>query len=295
MMDNYSITSAGVDYFTATTRDDYVFDKWYNDWHEALERRDVPKVAIEPWGNRYYNGYQYEGSMLGVSESLGYIFIAKGANAKYWWSKMMPRKGRVTRIDAQVTCLFERPDPDWAARLYERAKSNKARSSQMIQNSRGGTTVYIGSRQSDQFGRLYDKGVQSKLFGPGKLWRYETQFGKPRSGAFADSLYDAWQAGRDTEKEIVGLVYRWWQSRGVTTPFFESGGSLVAEVEKTITTVDRRLDWLRSQIAPTVNRLIAQGHGKETLEALGLTWGQIEMFAPKYEVVDRQNGQGMVH
>jgi DNA relaxase NicK len=149
------------------------------------------------------------------------------------------------------------------------AHSRKLKCTHLV-NSQGGSTLYVGSRNSDQFGRLYDKGAQQGG-PPGFTWRYEVELKNAYSTAATQYLVN--NMGKPTEdqqRDLSAFVYSWWRDRGVKPLFSPVTGDMIVAVSKQQTTLDRKLTWLRGQVRPTIQQLIAAGLGKDALEALGL-------------------------
>lgn len=294
-MTDHTIQSVGVDYFVATTKKDEVGERWYERFVKHTDESGGKLDPVKDWQNRWYKGRSCAKVYWGQSQTMGYIVMAQGAIANDLWVDLVPKTSyNVTRVDLQVTCKLERPKPDWASVVYERASANNSRSSTLVQSSRGGSTCYIGSRHSDQFGRIYDKGVQSRQAEPGIMWRYECQIMKPRALPLTKSMYESiTKAGADQASEIQGYVYRWFNARSITTLFTERPSRLVAEVGKSVSTADKKLIWLRSQVQPTVRNLIAAGHLKDTIDALGVSYDQLYLLAGAEGVLvteDRRDG-----
>src|SRR3989304_5980210 len=115
----------------------------------------------------------------------GCIMMLSGQDAAINWLPALALAQNVTRLDLAVTVSLADPITDVAKRAYAWVLTDphscpgKKRKYSYVENSSGGQTVYIGSRASDQFGRLYDKGCESAKDAcapPGLLWRYEVEF-----------------------------------------------------------------------------------------------------------------------
>jgi hypothetical protein len=70
--------------------------------------------------------------------------------------------GSITRLDLATDAKNEQVDyADIWARLERRDYIGNAQKTAILRGSDGGTTIYIGSRTSERFLRLYDKAIQS--------------------------------------------------------------------------------------------------------------------------------------
>src|SRR4030042_2129447 len=140
--------------------------------------------AVKKWGMKGYSGYRIAGMAWGMRHD-GCIMMLSGQDAAINWLPALSLAQNVTRLDLAVTVALADPITDVAKRAYAWVLTHphncpsKKRKYSYVENSAGGQTVYIGSRVSDQFGRLYDKGCESAKDAcapPGLLWRYEVEF-----------------------------------------------------------------------------------------------------------------------
>jgi hypothetical protein len=135
----------------------------------------------------------------------------------------------------------------------------------LIQCSDGGQTCYIGKRVSEQLGRLYDKGVESRTHPAGTRWRYEVEYKGDQAWNAAVGL-----KGGDSEAlTISGTVADWFSSRGGRV--WRSGDFVALNKwSKETTTDDRKMQWLARCVRPTAVALSDRlGHLRVTT-ALGL-------------------------
>jgi len=77
-------------------------------------------------------------------------------------SSIVNAGGSITRLDLATDAKDEQVDYSiiWE-RLERREYTGNAQKTSRLQGSDGGTTIYIGSRTSERFLRLYDKAIQS--------------------------------------------------------------------------------------------------------------------------------------
>jgi DNA relaxase NicK len=136
----------------------------------------------------------------------------------------------------------------------------------LVVNGNGGSTVYVGARSSEQFGRLYDKGVESKLLSPGKWWRWELELKGDASWNMATQLKRIDEPGAI----ICATVASWFRQRtSHTYTSSMTSGTLVGSPR--LTTIDAKLSWLAQSVRPTVQFLVERVGLDRTLFALGLT------------------------
>lgn len=264
-----NINYAAIDWVTATTRKDSVGLRWFEIFQSFVDERNLKNLYNERWSNGYYSGISCEGLSWGYNDRLGYIIIASSEDADWLWPKIEIASTRITRLDLCVDCLYESPR-DLAGTQYDYITATllpKQRKYTHFKNSAGGQTLYVGSRHSQQYGRLYDKGAESSQAPMGRLWRYEVEYKKPLSGMVGEHL--RMQDADKLESEIINRVSNWFYERGVlSADHIREGAVKPILVQKTITSVEKKLAWLRTQVAPTVHQLIEAGWGDDVLHSL---------------------------
>ncbi len=262
---------ATVDWITATTRDGATGYFWQEVYQEQREKADAQKLLTteKRWKFMSYEGSGYPGSIrVGYSEQLGWIAIASSGGAEKW-EKLVGSSSSVTRIDLAVTqhLLVEIAD---VPKMYYEALADAEKSRRnyaLIQNTKRGQTLYVGSRRSQKFGRLYDKGVESKTALPGFRYRWEVEFKKPTSGDVARALVAL--KGKQAE-QITAMVYEFFDNRGIHPLFPKTGNAVALRTEARITSLDRKLNWIRAQVRPSIGEIIMAGRSRDLFEAFGV-------------------------
>lgn len=263
--------NAAVDWVTMTTKEDDVGSKWYRIYCKYREAKIKEVDRETPFHNGYYAGLGIAQMKWGFSESIGYILIVHGSDAERLWEKLRPAMHRVTRLDLCVDVVLKTArqiaQATYTSLLAQEGKGNRKYS--LFENSYGGATCYIGSRQSQQFGRLYDKGIQAGTHRQGLKWRAEVEYKKPLAGFLSKALSEV--PPEERQGAILGTVAKWYSDRDVDARWLEPGGRwLKFSVEERITTADKKLAWLRTQVAPSVVELVEAGYGRQVLDCLML-------------------------
>lgn len=265
--------ASGIDWLTATTDKEETGFAWYD-----LFCRSAGKTS--EWRNKWYTGRKGEGYRWGYSPRQGYIFISTGKTTPQIFKAIVPAAKNVTRVDFQVT--VEMPDalPCLVEDYYAQVCECNKRKYTLIQNNKGGKTLYVGSRQSAQFGRVYDKGVESKGAKPGKLWRYEVELKQHRGDAIARRLLayipqsdeqGMSEMNRTIQRAIVPAVWEWFDDRGIHPIFDRIGDNeLVVEIGRSVTSDDRKLEWLTTQVRPTIQDFVSRGLVHKLEKAIGI-------------------------
>lgn len=137
---------------------------------------------------------------------------------------------------------------------------------------------------SDQMGRIYDKGreqadrengqggTRCEVIPQGKIWRYEVEFKAYRAKKVAHYLSEKSGLWPDVNTGIGGMVAHWFLDRDVSLPYELQWDILgfSAELSATVTDDEKTLNWLSTQVSPSVARLLKSGKRDEILLALGL-------------------------
>lgn len=261
----------GIDWLTMTSEDRKTGEAWW-----ALFERYKSEVTDtdghpKEFQNRWYQGWKVGQVSWGFHKDRGWIFVASGEAANAIWEEALPARHRVTRVDLACDVLLSEVT-EYAKHsftLLQQANSNMKRNYSLIENNKGGTTLYVGSRNSAQFGRLYDKGLQSGRQDLGLSWRYEVEFKRPLADAIMQGFASAHPDKRSVA--IIDTVMQWFESRGVLVPMDGDRQQMITTtVQKRVTTFDRKLAWLRTQVRPSVKELVEAGLGGKVIDALML-------------------------
>lgn len=224
---------------------------------------------IKPWGMSGFKGWKCGHVELGKRDHL-FMCRLSGRAAANGWKRMVHVCDRVTRIDVQATIKtgcgptdrieFHRRE---ALRFCE--KHDDVPIARWIRDNRDGYTLYLGSRESNVFGRIYDKYAREKLDHFLGCVRYEVQF----NSRLATSIAFVLERMDSPKPGMAGYISQFLEARGVTPPALDAS-QLTPCVPRVRTDADRKLAWIKESVRPSVLSLIALGRGQEVLEALGL-------------------------
>jgi len=265
-----------IDWLTCTSQVERVGMGWFDIWY-GLAQRNLLEFG-KPWVWMGYEGSQTEGARWGRGPQ-GFIFVVSGFRANEVWQKLEPGFISVTRLDIATTMDVSPHSSEGLVKGHYDALPAELKTGlrkySLVQNLRGGQTLYVGSRQSNAFGRVYDKSAEQKQ-APGLRFRYEVVLRKPLATPVVKQLHSLLSKPggvADAMKHARVLVYDWFSGRAVNPHFqreMDDAGELVLETEIAETTLERKLKWLSRQVSPTVRKLLAAGRDHETLEALSL-------------------------
>lgn len=122
---------------------------------------------VRPWGMAGYTGFRVGQVEYGTRHD-GCVARLRGKLAADHWPKFFAAADNCSRIDEQITVRAGGGARALLRNEYRRAlrrhHTNAAAGEvDYRQSTDGGATLYLGKRVSGRFGRVYDKGVQSKL------------------------------------------------------------------------------------------------------------------------------------
>jgi len=257
------------DWLTRTFSEARIRDLVWSDFHTATDRLRGEGHEHTQWSWMGYEGLSIGGMSWGHRTD-GDILRLSGGTAERLFDVFAHYQGNCSRIDIALTVFFDRPSRHLASRNYQRVaelqEPSSIRTYSLIVNSSGGETMYVGSRQSDQFGRLYDKASESKKGDEGTAWRWEVEFKADRAKAVLQKL----TATRDRSKLYLNIVSGFFQPRQVDLPAGLGDKPLSIAVQAVPTSDDTQLSWLARQVRPVVKRLVQRGRGADVIEALRL-------------------------
>jgi DNA relaxase NicK len=196
------------------------------------------------------------------------------------WRDAFAAAENCSRLDLAVDVRSDPPVNAIALDIYRQMghrplRNGRPSSSRLILGSDGGSTVYIGSRQSDFFGRVYDKGVEQQTHRRSEWWRWELEVKGRSAKVLAHQVSSV-----DVESVAIGCIVAGWFRRrcGLAFPFSEDLALCKWEPEST--TVDKKLHWLSSQVRPTVIELLRRGESERLWASLDLPLTKPQLNVP---------------
>lgn len=166
---------------------------------------------------------------------------------------------KFTRIDIAVDIKMSERILGLARKLKDGYKGKKE---VKLIESLTGDTFYCGSRESDVMVRIYDKSSEYG-YELGRVWRFEVEY----KGARAESVanYVAMQGSNG----IPDLLWTSLKSSDLPSPVW--GQTVDIKSQKvTMTSSERKLAWLGTQVKPTVKWLMSLGKTEEIIDQLTL-------------------------
>lgn len=272
------LPECGVDYLTMTWHDEIRNTALMNtrmviEWAERQKGAGGLGSISKPWAWEGYAGWQcgqlcvgerHDGTILRMSGVIGHRWLAQG----------LPTGHNVSRIDVALTvwgCFCQKEQialHSAEADYHRKTLHSRPYKVRLIDGFGEGDTCYIGSRQSSQFVRIYDKELEQSGDKQYKgAIRYECECKEQLAlQALTRCTSGGYSAARCLSV-LLGLLARravrpldtWGVDTDVLQPSQLPNSSL-----------ESSLSWLEKQVSPTVKRLIREGYEEEVLTALGL-------------------------
>lgn len=273
------IDNVTIDYFTVTATNNNGGSLWI----PASKIVETLGLSLQqkPWRFFGYQGLIFSHKNMGhfaygeaSMDIMGVIVQASGEYANRFIDNFMNDHTRWSRVDLTVDVMLKEPEPTYLNVTYDWIVKNgiKTRKYSLIQDAFGGTTLYVGSRQSEEFGRVYDKGAELGLELPlGSKWRYEIELKGQKAKVAIEKLKILGSTGRNRTGTIATTVNDWFVHRDVVPLFArDKAMGLDLRLQASTPNEDQKLLWLRKQVAPTVKEFLSSNR-REVLDALGIT------------------------
>jgi hypothetical protein len=246
----------GVDYLTLTTKEPTRYAEWLSVF-EAVAAQE--QARGHKWADARILGYT--GSLC------GHVFVGKrddgamarlsSSAAEIYGPLFSPDACHCSRIDIQATCELADPRPDFLEKAYEHAKIQKVKNGRPpvythLKTSEGGSTIYVGSRSSMRYGRIYDKGAESGTLIPGKCFRWELEI----KDALADQAVALLTNGAQPERTIYSLLGDFFSSRFLPVGWIVPSMEEKLHVPRIAQDDAGAVRWLAGPVSSTFARIV---------------------------------------
>ena len=258
----------GVDYIRCTAND----HKPYGAWEGVVEAEFLRENAAgrkphHRWIMGYY-GRVGEHCFVGRNDE-GCMAQLSGALAWDRWSDIYRQSHKATRVDLQVTWPCEEDPGEYIRDQYQevvlrKTKIGHAHSIQLTDTPEGAKMLTVGSRQSEVYGRMYDKFRESKMPEYKSCVRWEIEVKGQAARDLAAHIYDNKLEG----PSIRAIVFNAWNRWGFP-PFWETFEAMegIPPVKRSRTD-ETKIAWLASQVAPTMKKLWEHGRLPDAIRAI---------------------------
>lgn len=265
----YPIVSCGLDWLTCTAKNTDSALAFERVADAELDRQRDTGLALLPTMRLGFNGYKAEHFFFGRREH-DLMIQASGPGTNDMAIAAVPFASNVSRLDLQVTIWTEGEALDLARDGWQHLRSlpngpGRPRSFSLIIGHPSGQTLYVNSRASDNFGRLYDKGVESKLGPAGLVWRYEVELKRDLARHAALEFV----RGQQPQAFVSNQVHQWMTLRGVRPRFSPVGsssyrGAILQDRNRDI------LFWFKQSVSKSIQKAIKTHGLTNVIESLGL-------------------------
>lgn len=264
------VSGASVDWLTVTSSPGDKADSLWKLGNRVLNRGQREGQYTTRWHANGYSGHAQPHCSFGSRED-GTCLVLRSFEAADHWKEALSAAENCSRLDLAVDCQLKLPVTSLASQIYRDVAhvppmNGRPPQRRLIVSGEGGSTVYIGSRASEQMGRVYDKGVEQKALPAGLWWRWEVEYKGSRSYAIANTL----PAIELCEVFIMATVATWFRQRSLHS-FTSSTVGIVCNGPREPSSAEQSLQWLARGVRPTVQRLVDLVGRERVLSALGLT------------------------
>lgn len=264
-----TVASPHVDWLTVTSArqgsGDALWDLGFRLCASGEEKGELPTA----WHGHGYRGAHIDGVAYGARADGCYLRLSGGESAEHWLEAITAAE-HCSRIDLAVDTHFNFPVTSLVDELYVE-NAHKSRHGgrppmrRVVKDTRGGQTLYFGARTSERFGRLYDKGIESKSHGAGRRWRWELEAKEGCARTIAAGLVRAPSSSNYIQGAVASFFYdRAHVTLGEISPSFR-----FSEAPKAPRAAEL-LHWLAIGVRPTVAKLVKVYGRQRVLHALGL-------------------------
>jgi len=265
-----TVETAGVDWLTCHVPHG-AKARHLADWGQVLLSSEKRKGNdFKKWKWNGYEGYTAGHVALGGRED-GVICRMSGEASREHWRHVWDIAQRCSRLDVQVTVSGLPKGHDLAANTHAlvkdfRPKRGRPPEWELRLTKSHGSTLYLGSRQSQTFTRLYDKSAEEEREHLGGRWRYELELKEETAQQAASHLSSL---GNGSAR-VLSTVHDAFTSRGVQPVFVRSDQPMMELTQRDQSDDDRRLAWLSGQVRAVVAGLRHRGRELDVMHALGL-------------------------
>ena len=246
-----------------------------HEWASAEKRKDD---FVRPWRLMGYVGQMCGRVRWGQRDEDCCLVQLSGDVADKHLEEAVTLADTVTRVDMAVTIRTKSYDFNLGGNAYlhacwyHEANPTSALPWRVV-NAAGGETVYIGSRESDYFCRIYDKFQESvQRRDPddaehyAQCWRYELEC----KGRVASPTAMALVAAPSRPAHCQRAVYDYLHEHGVEPGYPVDGQRVLVPGFRRRSDAESRLAHLSRNVRPTIEALRQIGRLDDAIIALGL-------------------------
>jgi DNA relaxase NicK len=203
-----------------------------------------------------FTGDRIEGMFYGFKGDT-LMVITSGDTAAKHADFFIKLAENVTRLDLAVTLHDDIPSRDWTEiALKQVMKDGRVEGGSLtthrIEGTPTGRTLYIGSRSSDRYIRIYDKTAESPETYAPTAWRWEIEYKRPSSGVVAKRLLGDGISSRTILEHCTAT----FANLHIALPCRSIGPGWIARRPTRLTTSETRLRYAQRVVAPFLKGLV---------------------------------------
>jgi len=177
---NPQLVHCGVDWIRVTAMGGRKSENLYEAANVLPREATVRGNDRKPWSMAGFNGYKCGGVQCGNRQDEVIVRLSSDF-AHEFWKEIYDDADHCTRLDCQATFRVASEVGPLVQRHFAQAKRlhenrRRAPTLSMLSTNNGPSTLYFNRRVSEQFGRIYDKGAESKLDHLKGCIRYEVEY-----------------------------------------------------------------------------------------------------------------------
>lgn len=229
------------------------------DYLDLQEKKPFKFRRAKGWTR---GGVSYADELKADSSKLWSILMVKGDEAEVAFTAATKLSDlKVTRLDIAVDILLT----EQVLLLPRKLKDTYlGKFPVQLIESFTGDTLYVGSRESGMFIRIYDKSEEYAM-ALGLVWRFEVEF----KYAKAQHIFELLK--KDGVGIAADIVWTALRSREIPSPKIGQAVNLKAR-KVSFSTAELKLAWLGRQVRPTVDYLRMIGKEEEVYRQLGFEY-----------------------
>lgn len=262
------LINVGLDYLRATSCEDGQIEQMFEASRFIMAVEEENGYTFKPGGQLGFYGRRTRHCFFGKREEWAMLQVT-GKECRKHNNLLLNNCAHVTRIDLQITVRVEPGqssntimDAKMASIEKKPANGKKWKTKSRDTDNRI-ETVYIGSRESEWYGRIYDKYEESKSQEYKDCVRYEVEI----KGEAAQRVWIQLRS-KGNQAMMVRIVQEWFKMHGVAIDVPDLNGVSYEKPQKEQHRDDKKLAWLARMVSGTVQHLCSTGHWYPAFEAL---------------------------
>lgn len=258
------------DWITATAKKDGLGGDLFEFGMNQMEAEANAYAKQRAWYWQGYTGFHAGNWSVGWGRE-GAIVVATQEGSEIAHRTLATLADHWSRCDMCVTGIDTTFEYSPVADYWNILKPGNKRpanspTATVILNSKGGETFYLGQRSAAHYLRVYNKYIESDGEYPEGTWRFELEMKRHASEQEQLRVRDV-PLGRRKPTDVVATELL---RQGLPIPWANNAPIDRAKTPSRRKEVERAINWLQDQVAPTVEYVVQAAGAKRAREALKL-------------------------